>query len=129
MDETSIDDSSVTKPLTFKRIPGQVSENRYNVLCSNHQLLCDLSKTCCVNLCLSTYGKSRLCETRKKYLSINGEEHDTFLLSRMQLRMDHNTGPNFTQVDYFLGLNTKCCRVAFKIAHSIGKMRLQRVQQ
>ena len=109
MDETSIDDSSVTKPLTFKRILRQVNEKRFNFLCSDRQLLRDLGKTSCADLCLFTYGTSRLRVTQQIYLSLNGEEQDRFLLSRMQLRMDHNTGPNFTQVDYFLGLNTKCC--------------------
>ena len=128
-DSSSIDNNSITKPLAFKRVPRQVSEKRFNFLCSDRQLLCDLNKSCCANLCLSTYGKSRLRETRQKYLSLNGEEQDTFLLSHMQLKLDHKAGPNSTQVEYFLGLNTKCCRAAFKITHSIGNMRLQRVQE
>ena len=59
-DSSSIDNNSITKPLAFKRVPRQVSEKRFNFLCSDRQLLCDLNKSRCANLCLSTYGKSRL---------------------------------------------------------------------
>ena len=59
--------------------------------------------------------------TRQKYLSLNGEEQDTFLILHMRFVKDHNTGLNLTHVEYFLGLSTHCCRAVFKIAHSIGK--------
>ena len=36
---------------------------------------------------------------------------------------------NSTHVEYYLTLCTTCCRVAFKIAYSIGNMRLHRIQQ
>ena len=127
-DETTSGEACVTKPLTFKRVPRQVSVKRYNFLCSDRQIVCDSSKTCCGNLCLNKFGKSNLRIMREKYLSLNGEEQDTFLISHMQLVRDHATGASSTHVEYYLALRTKCCRVAFKIAHSIGNMRLQRIQ-
>ena len=47
----------------------------------------------------------------------------------MQLIRDHIVGASSMYVEYFLGLSIKCCRAAFKIAHSIGNMRLQRIQE
>ena len=34
-----------------------------------------------------------------------------------------------THVEYFLDVSIKCCRAAFRIAHNIGNMRLQRIQE
>ena len=65
----------------------------------------------------------------EKYLSLNGEEQYAFLISHMQLVKDHAVGANLTHVEYYLGLSTKCCRAAFRIAHNIGNMRLQRIQE
>ena len=127
-DKESTDDACSSQPLTFKRVPRQVSVKRFTFLCSDRQIVCDSSKTCCGNLCLSKFGKANLRVMREKYLSLNGEEQDTFLISHMQLVRDHTPGASSTHVEYFLGIGTKCCRAAFKIAHSIGNMRLQRIQ-
>ena len=66
---------------------------------------------------------------REKYLSLNGDDQYTFLISHMQIIRDQGTRATSTHVEYFLDLSIKCCRVAFKIAHSIGNMRLQRIQE
>ena len=57
----------------------------------------------------------------EKYLSLNGDKHDAFLISHMQLIRDQGVGATLTHVEYFLDLCINCCRVAFKIAHSIGE--------
>ena len=54
---------------------------------------------------------------REKYLSLNGDEQDTFLFSDMQLIKDPTTG---THVEYFFDLSLKCCQAAFKIAIALG---------
>ena len=53
----------------------------------------------------------------------------TFLISHMQLFFYHTIAANSTQIEYYLTLCTKCCRFAFKIACSIGNMRLYQIQQ
>ena len=60
----------------------------------------------------------------EKYLSLNGDEQDTFLISPMQFVRDQGVG---THVEYFLDLRIKCCGATLKIAHNIGNMRLQRI--
>ena len=89
LNEISIDEVSETNPLIFKRVLGQVSYKRFNFLCSNHQIICNSSKSCCGNLCLNKFGKINLRRMREKYLSLNGDEQDTFLISRMQFVRDH----------------------------------------
>ena len=49
-DEITTDDYCVTKPLTFKRVPQQVSVKRFNFLCSDHQIVRDAQRN--VILCL-----------------------------------------------------------------------------
>ena len=128
LNEISIDEVSKTNPLIFKRVPRQVSYKRFNFRCSDRQIICDSSKSCCGNLCLNKFGKINLRRMQEKYLSLNGEEQDTFLILHMRFVKDHNTGLNLTHVEYFLGLSTKYCQTALKIAHSVANMRLQRVQ-
>ena len=82
-------DEVVSMPLKFRRIPRQVSVKRYNFLCSDRQISIDLCKLCCGSLCLSKFGKTNLRGLREKYLSLNGDEQDTFLVSHMQLVKDH----------------------------------------
>ena len=129
--DTSNDDVVVNQPLTFRRIPRQVSSKRFNFLCSDRQVICDSIKSCCGNDCLAKFGKANLRVLRQKYLSLNGEEQDTFLISHMQLLKEElqHVGIGSIHVEYFLGMSNKCCRISFKIAHSIGNMRLQRIQQ
>ena len=98
-----------------------MSVKRYNFLCSDHQIAFDISKPCCGNLCLSKFGKPNLRGLQQKYLSLNSDKQDTFLISHMQLvKVQH--------VEYYLSLSVKSCRVAFKIVYRIGNMRLQRIQ-
>ena len=59
-----------------------------------------------------------------QYLSLNGEEQDSFLISHMKLVVDHEVRASSTHVEYYLGPSIKCCRVALKNAHNIGNMRL-----
>ena len=66
---------------------------------------------------------------REKYLSLNGDDQYTFLISHMQIIRDQGTRATSTHVEYFLHLSIKCCITAFKIAHNIGNMRLQRIQE
>ena len=124
--ENSIDEVSQSKYFSFKRVSRQVSVRRFNFLCSDRQIICNSSKSCCVNLCLTKFERINLRRMREKYLSLDGDEQDTFLISHMQLVRDQATG---VHVEYFVDLSLKCRRAAFKIAHSIGDMRLQRVQQ
>ena len=65
---------------------------------------------------------------RHKYLSLNGDEQDTFMISHMQLVQDHTTRPSSMQFEYYLALSMKNFLVAFKIAYSIGNMRAERIQ-
>ena len=87
--DTSSDEACVTKPLTFKRISRQVSVKRFNFLTSDRQIAIDTSRSCCGSQCLSKFGKTNLRVLREKYLSLNGEGQDTFLISHMQLVLDH----------------------------------------
>ena len=91
----------------------------------------DSSKSWCGNLCLNKFEKINLRRMRENYLSLNGDEQDTFLISHMQLLKEElqHVGIGSIHVEYFLGMSNKCCRVAFKIAHSIGNMRLYRIHQ
>ena len=95
---------------------------------SESQITFDANKSYCGNHYLSKFGKSNLRGMRQKYQSLNGKELDTFFISHMKRVKDHTGGACSTHVEYFLGLSTKCCRVAFKLTHSIGNMRLQRIQ-
>ena len=104
------------------------SVKRYNFLCSDRQISIDLCKICCGSLCLSKFGKANLRGLQEKYSSLNGDEQDTFLVSHMQLVKEYLEVSCAQQVEYYLTLTMKCCRVAFKIAYSIGNMRLQRIQ-
>ena len=61
-------------------------------------------------------------------LSLNGDEQDTFMILHMQLVQDHTARASSMQVEYYLTLSMKSCRVAFKIAYSIGNMRLEKIQ-
>ena len=126
--DSSSDGVCVNKPIVFRRIPRQVSLRRYNFLCSDRQIAMDTSKPCCGNLCLTKFGKANLRGLRQKYLSLNGEEQDTCMLSHMQLVQDHTARSSSMQVEYYLTLSMKSCRVAFKIAYSVGNMRLERIQ-
>ena len=83
-----------------------------------------MNKSCCGSLCLSKFGKTNLRILQEKYLSLNGEEQDTFFISHMQQYLDHIVTKNSTHVEYYLTLFTKYCRNAFKIAYSIGNTRL-----
>ena len=75
------------------------------------------------------FGKANLRVLQQKYLSLNGDEQDTFMISYMQLVQNRTTGPSSMHVEYYLALSTKSClRVAFKLAYCIGNMRLQRIQ-
>ena len=65
---------------------------------------------------------------RHKYLSVNGNEQDTFMISHMQLVQDHTIGPSSMHVEYYLAPSMKSCWVAFKIAYNFGNMKLQRIQ-
>ena len=118
----------VNKPLNFQRVPRQESVKRYNFLCSDCQIAFDTGKPCCGNLCLSKFGKENLRGLRHKYLSLNDNEQDTFLIANMQLVKDHLAVSCSQQVEYYLSLTTESCRVAFKISYSIWNMRLQRIQ-
>ena len=42
---------------------------------------------------------------RQKYLSLNGEEQDTFMISHMQLDQDHIARASSMQVEYYLALS------------------------
>ena len=86
---------------------------------SDRQIAIDTSRSCCGSQCLSKFGKTNLRVLREKYLSLNGEEQDTFLISHIQLFLDHTLAGNSTQVEYYLTLCTKCCRVSFKIAYKL----------
>ena len=46
----------------------------------------------------------------------------------MQLVQDHTAHASSMQVEYYLTVSMKSCRVAFKIAYSVGSMRLERIQ-
>ena len=87
--DSSTDKDCVNQPLKFRRIPWQVSVKRYNFLCSNRQIVFDTSKPYSGNLCLLRFGKENLRGLRHSYLSLNGDEQDTFLISYMQLVKDH----------------------------------------
>ena len=72
--------------------------------------------------------KFQLRGLRHKYLSLNGYEQDTLLVSHRQLVKDHLAMSCSQQVEYYLSLTMKSCRVAFKIAYNIGNMRLHKIQ-
>ena len=74
------------------------------------------------------FGKANLQGLRHKYLFLNEEEQDTYMILHMQLVQDHTTRAISMQVEYYLTLSMKSCRVAFKIAYNIGSMRLERIQ-
>ena len=99
----------VNKPLNFQRVPRQVSVKRYNFLCSDRQISIDICKVCCGSLCLSKFGKANLRGLRQKYLSLNGDEQDTFLIANMQLVKDHLAVSCSQQVEYYLSLTMKSC--------------------
>ena len=123
---SNVDKDCVNKPLYFRRVPRQVSVKRYNFLCSDHQIAFDISKPCCGNL--PKFGKATLRGLWHKYLSLNSDKQDTFLISHMQLVKDHLAVSCTQHVEYYHSLAMKSCWVAFKIAYSIGNMRLQRIQ-
>ena len=126
--DTSIDEACVKEPINFRKIPRQVSSKQLNFLTSDRQIVLDTNKSCCGSLCLSKFGKANLRGLQQKYLSLNGDEQDTFLISHRQLVLDDTGGAISMHVEYYLALCTKCCQVAFKIAYSIGNIRLQRTQ-
>ena len=126
--DTSIDEACVKEPINFRKIPRQVSSKQLNFLTSDRQIVLDTNKSCCGSLCLSKFGKANLRGLPQKYLSLNGDKQDAFLISHMWLFQDHTWWASSMHVEYYLALSTKCCRVAFKIAYSIGNMRLQRIQ-
>ena len=79
----------VNKPIHFRRIPRQAILRRYSFLCSDHQITFDASKPCCGNICLTKFGKANLRGLRQKYLSLNGDEQDIYMISHMQLVHEH----------------------------------------
>ena len=105
----NVDEDCVNKPLNFQRVPRQVSVKRYNFLCSDRQIAFDICKPCSGNLCLSKFGKANLRGLQQKYLSLNGDEQDTFLISHMQLVKDHTTISSSLHVEYYLSLSMKSC--------------------
>ena len=126
--DSSSDGVCVNKTIHFRRIQRQVSLRRYNFLCSDRQIAFDTSKPCCGNLCFTKFGKANMRGLRQKYLSLNGDEQDTFMISHMQLVQDHTARPRSMQVEYYRTLSMKSCRVSFKIAYNIGNIRLERIQ-
>ena len=118
--------SSTPAPMRFKRVPRRVSSKRLEFLTSDHQLHHDVLKKCCQSECLSKIGKRGLQAIRHVYFSLNGEEQDTFIADRLQLISD---GGSRTSVsfEYYLTVNDRCCRKAFKIALGIGNLRLNRI--
>ena len=73
---------------------------------------------------MTKFEKANLRGLRQKYLSLNGDEQDTYMISHIQLVQDHAARASSMQVEYYLTLSMKSGRVAFKIAYSIGNMRL-----
>ena len=126
--DSSSDGVCVNQPIHFRRIPWQVSIKRYTSLCLDSQIAFDTSKPCCGNLCFTKFGKANMRGLRQKYLSLNGDEQDTFMISHMQLVQDHTARPRSMQVEYYRTLSMKSCRVSFKIAYNIGNIRLERIQ-
>ena len=118
---------STPVPMCFKRVPRRVSSKRLEYLTADHQLLQDIAKRCCLSDCMSKIGKKGLKALRHWYFSLNGDEQDTFLADRLQLVQDSSSRDKVT-FDYYLNVNDRCCRKAFKIALGIGNMRLNRIQ-
>ena len=50
------------------------------------------------------------------------------MISHMKFVQDHITRASSMQVEYYLTLSMKSCRVAFQIAYTIGNMRLETIQ-
>ncbi len=119
--------SSTPTPMCFKRVPRRVSSKRLEFLTSDHQLQHDISKKCCLSSCLAKIGRRGLQGIRHSYFSLNGEEQDTFLADRLQLMRDPSSGKNVS-FEYYLNVNDRCCRKAFKIALGLGNLRLNRIQ-
>ena len=116
------------EPMRFKRVPRRVSSKRLEFLTSEHQLLRDVAKKCCLAECLVKSGKHGLKSIRHWYLSLNGEEQDTFLADRLQLVQDSSLGSKVS-FEYYINISDRCCRKAFKIAFGIGNMRLDRIHR
>ena len=107
--DSSSDGVCVNKSIHFRRIPCQVSLRKYNLLCSDCQIAFDTSKPCCGNLCLMKFGKANLQGLRHKYLFLNEEEQDTYMILHMQLVQDHTTRAISMQVEYYLTASMKSC--------------------
>ena len=65
--DTSSDEACVNQPLTFRRIPQQVSIKRFKFLSSDRQIAFDTNKSCYGNLCLSKFGKANIRGLQQKY--------------------------------------------------------------
>ncbi len=100
--------SSSTGPLRFERIPRHVSAKRFDFLTSERQLIIDSAKNCCLSECLSKIGRRGLKQIRLGYLSLNGEEQDTFLAGRLQLLQDLSAR-NKVSFEYYLNISDRCC--------------------
>ena len=111
----------IPKPMRFKRVPCRVSSKRLEFLTSEHQLLWDVAKKCCLLECLPKIVKKGLKLIRHWYLYLNGEEQDIFLADRLQLVQD-SSSRSMVSFGYYINVYNRCCRTAFKIAFRIGNM-------
>ena len=108
LNNQTVDDStcnfSTPAPLCFKRFLRHVSSKRFEYMTFEHQLLIDSAKTCCLANYLPKFGKKSLKEVRLWYLSLNGDEQDTFLADRLQLIQEYSSGKKVS-FEYYLTLN------------------------
>ena len=75
-------------PVNFKRVPRQNSRDRFALVTFEKQLKIDISKDCCARGCMFRIGKERLRTIRRYYLSLIGNEQDTYLTTKIQMVKD-----------------------------------------
>ncbi|KAH7365155.1 hypothetical protein KP509_18G011500 [Ceratopteris richardii] len=114
--------------LRFKRRSREVSRKRFKFLTSDRQIALDIVKHCCGLKCLYNLGMKKLKHIREKFLHLDSERQDIYLVSCMQM-IEDNMSVMRVGFEYFFTQGMPCCRAAFKIAMGVGNFRIHRVQQ
>ena len=115
---------SLVSPIHFRRVPRQNSRDRFALVTSENELKIDIGKDCCARGCMFRIGKERLRTIRRYYLSLIGNEQDTYLTTKIQMVKDICSNIKIS-FGYYLFTGRQCCRGAFKFALCVSNMRLQ----
>ena len=108
-----------TRPFYVNPKHSSYTRSRKELLTSPSSITHLISSECCHKSCLKSLGYNYVLERRKMYLSMNKSMQNSYLVGCM---ISTRTG-----YDYRVG-RIMLCRKAFKRIHSIGNLRLSRIQ-